>query len=142
MKRVFADTAYWLATFSPRDQWRGAALRARGDIGDCLLMTTDEVLTEFLTGVAGGGPYTRRMAASLVRRVLCSPAVAVVPQSRETLLAGLALYEGRPDKSYSLTDCISMETMRREGLVDVLTNDRHVQQEGVRVLLVEPGGSA
>jgi predicted nucleic acid-binding protein len=27
-----------------------------------------------------------------------------------------------------------METMRREGLTDVLTNDRHFEQEGFRAL--------
>jgi predicted nucleic acid-binding protein len=44
------------------------------------------------------------------------------------------LYEQRPDKAYSLTDCISMQVMRREGLTEVLTNDHHFIQEGFRVL--------
>jgi len=39
------------------------------------------------------------------------------------------------DKGYSLTDCISMETMRHEGITDVLTNDAHFEQEGFRALL-------
>jgi uncharacterized protein len=55
--------------------------------------------------------------------------------SRESFLDGLALYEARPDKGYSLADCISMPTMRREGLTDVLTNDRHFEQEGFRAML-------
>jgi len=46
----------------------------------------------------------------------------------------LALYRNRPDKGYSMIDCISMQTMRREGLTDVLTNDRHFEQEGFRAL--------
>jgi uncharacterized protein len=58
----------------------------------------------------------------------------VIPQSRESFLAGIALYDARPDKEYSLTDCISMQTMRREGLTEVLTNDRHFEQEGFRAL--------
>jgi hypothetical protein len=33
-----------------------------------------------------------------------------------------AVYNARPDNDYSLTDCISMETMRRGGLTEVLTN--------------------
>jgi len=40
------------------------------------------------------------------------------------------LYAARPDKAYSVTGCISMQTMRREGLTDVLKNDRHFEQEG------------
>jgi len=37
----------------------------------------------------------------------------------------------------SLTDCISMQTMRRECLTQVLTNDRHFEQEGFRALFRE-----
>jgi predicted nucleic acid-binding protein len=50
------------------------------------------------------------------------------------ILSGFELYVARPDKGYSLTDCISMQTMRRDGLTDVLTNDRHFEQEGFRAL--------
>jgi predicted nucleic acid-binding protein len=58
----------------------------------------------------------------------------VIPQSRDSFLAGLELYRARTDKGYSLTDCISMQTMRREGLTDALTNDRHFEQEGFHAL--------
>jgi predicted nucleic acid-binding protein len=44
----------------------------------------------------------------------------------------MALCEARPDKGYSLVDCISMQTMRTEGLTEALTNDRHFEQEGFR----------
>ena len=40
----------------------------------------------------------------------------------------------RLDKGFSLTDCISMQSMRREGLSDVLTNDWHFEQEGFRAV--------
>ncbi len=73
------------------------------------------------------------MAAS-VRGILANPAIRVIPQSRSSFLAGLELYIKRPDKGYSLTDCISMRTIRREGLTEALTRDRHFEQEGFRVL--------
>lgn len=69
-----------------------------------------------------------------MERLINDPDIRVVPQSRSTFLAGLALYNARPDKEYSLTDCISMETMRGEGLTEVLTNDKHFEQEGFRAL--------
>ena len=50
-------------------------------------------------------------------------------------LAGLALYERRPDKQYSLADCISMNVMRQRGIQEVLTNDQHFKQEGFKRLL-------
>ncbi len=60
--------------------------------------------------------------------------VHVIPQSHESFLTGLALYEARPDKGYSLTDCTSMHAMRREGLTEALTNDHHFEQEGFKAL--------
>jgi hypothetical protein len=32
----------------------------------------------------------------------------VAPQGHETFMAGLTVYKARPDKGYSLTECISM----------------------------------
>lgn len=46
----------------------------------------------------------------------------------------LDLYEARPDKGYSLTDCISMQMMRQRGITEALTNDRHFEQGGFRAL--------
>jgi hypothetical protein len=57
---------------------------------------------------------------------LASSVILVIPQSRASFLAGLQLYRARPDKGHSLTDCISMQTMR--------TDDRHFEQEGFRAL--------
>jgi uncharacterized protein len=101
------------------------------------IVTTDEVLTEYLTFFAGASEQFRRRAAIGVERLLTSSVVRVIPQSRESFRSGLRLYAARPDKGYSLTDCISMQTMRREGITDVLTSDRHFEQEGFRVLFRE-----
>jgi uncharacterized protein len=76
----------------------------------------------------------RADAAKIVRTILTANTVRVVPQSHQGFLDGLAFYEARPDKGYSLTDCVSMQTMRREGLTDVLTNDRHFEQEGFQAV--------
>lgn len=62
------------------------------------------------------------------------PSVRVIEMTRARFLEGLALYTARPDKAYSLTDCISMDVMRRERLTDVLTNDHHFTQEGFRIM--------
>jgi predicted nucleic acid-binding protein len=63
--------------------------------------------------------------------------VRIVPQSDASFHSGLDLFRARPDKRYSLTDCISMQVMRREQLTAVLTNDRHFEQEGFRALFRE-----
>jgi len=64
--------------------------------------------------------------------ILNNPGVRVIPQSRASLVSGVSLYGSRPDTGYSLTDCVSMQNMRREGITEVLTNDRHFEQEGFR----------
>jgi uncharacterized protein len=106
VKLVFADTVYWLAIFVPGDAWAGAARAA--DCSDASLVTTEEVLGEFLTAVSAHGDHARRLACRLVREILEDPGIEVVAQSHESFLAGLALYERRPDKDYSLADCISI----------------------------------
>jgi uncharacterized protein len=78
--------------------------------------------------------WLRTRAVETVREILSDPAVHIIPQSHDSFTSGFDLYAARPDKGYSLTDCISMQTRRREGLMEALTNDRHFEQEGFRVL--------
>jgi predicted nucleic acid-binding protein len=129
MNAVFADTFYWIALTVAAD---AAYPRARQVTAD--IVTIDEVLAEYLTFFAAGPEYMRRKAGINVKAILQDPTVRVIPQSRDSFLAGLDLYRARPDKGYSLTDCVSMETMRREGLTAVLTNDKHFEQEGFRAV--------
>jgi predicted nucleic acid-binding protein len=98
------------------------------------IITTDEVLGEYLTFFASASEMLRCRAATSVQRILASPVIQVIPQSRISFLAGVDLYTRRPDKGYSLVDYISMQTMRKEWLTEVLTNDRHFEQEGFRAL--------
>jgi len=133
VRRVFADTFYWVALIHRKDASNKAALQWSRETGPVLICTTDEVLTEVLA-FCSFDEALRADAAKIVRSILSAHSVEVIPQSHESFLTGLALYEARPDKGYSLTDCISMETMRRERLIEVLTNDRHFEQEGFRAL--------
>jgi hypothetical protein len=48
---------------------------------------------------------------------------------------GVQLYAQRPDKEWSLTDCISFVVMTQEGIFDALTGDRHFEQAGFVALL-------
>ncbi|OEU49429.1 MAG: nucleic acid-binding protein [Desulfuromonadales bacterium C00003096] len=134
MKTVFADSHYWIALIRPGDQWADAAKVARSLLGDALIVTTDGVLVEFLTALSRG-EHMRKQAAKMVRAILENPNVKVIPQTRESFLKGLAFYENRSDKGYSMTDCISMNVMKAESLAEVLTNDRHFEQEGFTVLI-------
>ena len=134
MKALFADTFYWAALTSIDDSAHDRAMELSRSLVPDRIVTTDEVLSEYLAFFAGARPSVRAEAGKNVTDLLKSVRVLVFPQSRDSFLAGLELYCARPDKGYSLVDCISMQTMRREGLTEVLTNDRHFEQEGFRAL--------
>jgi predicted nucleic acid-binding protein len=134
MTGLFADTFYWIALADSNDSAHRRALALTNERVEVPIVTTDEVVAEYLTFFAAAPEQMRRKAVMNARRILNNPGVRVIPQSRGSLLSGMALYEARPDKRYSLVDCISMQTMRQEGLIEVLTNDRHFEQEGFQAL--------
>ncbi|HMF74061.1 MAG TPA: PIN domain-containing protein [Bryobacteraceae bacterium] len=129
MTVVFADTFYWIALTLPADMAYEQAQQVTDNV-----VTTEEVLTEYLTFFCAAPEYLRREVAANVEAMLTDPGVRIIPQSHASFITGFELYRARPDKGYSLVDCISMQTMRREGLTDVLTNDKHFEQEGFRAL--------
>jgi predicted nucleic acid-binding protein len=135
VNRVFADTLFWGALIYPRDQYHARSAEFGKSHRDTRLVTTEEVLAELLDGLASRGTVLRRLATQTVEATLEDTAVVVHRQSHESFLAGLELYRHRADKGYSLVDCVSMNTMRRERIAEVLTNDRHFTQEGFRILL-------
>ena len=101
------------------------------------MVTTEFVLAEFLNFYASCGPTLRGAAAELAARTLEDPRVDVVAPHPSLFSDGLALYGSRPDKRYSLTDCISMIVMRQRRIAEALTHDRHFTQEGFVALLRE-----
>jgi uncharacterized protein len=134
MNPLFADTFYWIALADLADASHQRAVALTAERRGSLIVTTDEVLAEYLTFFAAAPEPIRRKAVINAQRILEAPGVEVIPQSRASFLSGVALYAARTDKGYSLTDCISMATMRKKGLSEVLTNDRHFEQEGFRAL--------
>jgi predicted nucleic acid-binding protein len=130
---VFADTFYWLAIAHPRDPWHAEAWRWVQANAALRIITTDEVLAEFLNGMPKSGPAGRAHAAATVHDIRSNPRVNVLPQTRSDFDVALAMYEARLDKEYSLTDCRSMLAMRGMGVSEVLSNDHHFTQEGFTV---------
>ena len=135
MTSVFADASYWIAIFKKNDKWNNAAVTARRRLDETTLVTTDEVLTEFLSAMSKSGDVIRREAAGVVRDILDDPGVRVVHQTHESFLDGLGRYESRLDKEYSLQDCTSMNVMDAKGITEILTSDHHFEQEGFTILM-------
>jgi predicted nucleic acid-binding protein len=135
MRRLFADAMYWIAIANRKDQWHAKTVQVMRSLGQVTLVTAEEILGEFLTYYSGHGPVLRNSAAQTVEDAFGDPLVIVLPQTHQSFLDGFALYKSRPDKGYSLTDCISMAAMRQEGITEILTHDGHFAQEGFTILL-------
>jgi predicted nucleic acid-binding protein len=135
MRRVFADAHYWVALLNDQDQSHSAAQATSLAMQGVPVMTTEEVLTEVLAFFCERGQFLRQSAVAFVEGILSHPDIEVRPQSHHSFLTGFALYKARPDKEYSLIDCISMVVMRAEGITEILTHDGHFTQEGFTKLL-------
>jgi hypothetical protein len=60
----------------------------------------------------------------------------VAPFQPELIDSAVQLYRTRPDKDWSLTDCLSFVVMERRHLTEALTTDGHFEQAGVRVVML------
>ena len=118
MKAVFADTFYWVAVTNIQDRAHEQAKSFALSAPSGIIYTTEEVLTKYLNYFAAWGSLLRRKVADNVSNMLESSTVEIVQQTTGSFL----------------TDCISMNTMRKRGIGDVLTKDRHFEQEGFRAL--------
>lgn len=118
MRSVFADTFYGIALLNPDDPDHERVTAFDLSLQRPPLVTTEEVLTEFLTCFSGRGPIFRRKEAAVSYALQDDPDVRLLAQTSDSFSAGLRLYAERPDKEYSLTDCISIATMKAEGMTD------------------------
>ena len=134
MRQVFVDTFYWIARINPRDQWHQKAVELSASLDDATLVTSEAVLIELLNYFSEYGPEMREAVARIVHQIVGDPSITTLP-SNEYFDESLALFEARLDKGYSMTDCISMNTMRWVKATEVLTHDRHFAQEGFVILL-------
>jgi predicted nucleic acid-binding protein len=135
MSKVFADSVYWIALINPRDQWRHAALEASRKLPDCTIYTTDEVLVETLNHFAEAGSHFRQIVSREIERTLLAPEIFILDATHDNFLSGLEMFRDRPDKGYSVTDCISMLAMSEHRTANGLTHDDHFTQEGFTTLL-------
>ena len=132
MRRAFVDTSYLLALLLRKDEHHEAAVRWQEQF-EGELATTEYVLVELHDALCRAA--FRPLAISVADRLLSDPSVMVVPASEGLFSRGRELFRGRPDKDWSLTDCISFVVMQENGLRDALTADHHFEQAGFDILL-------
>jgi len=65
MRRIFADAVYWVAIANRKDQWYAKEVTVMRSLDRVTLVTTEEVLDEFLAHYSGHGPVLRNLAAAV-----------------------------------------------------------------------------
>ena len=135
MNELFVDTLHLVALVNPKDQWHQKSVEVETATRNIDLVTTEDILTEFLNFYAEHGDFMPMKVATFVCEILLDVRVKVIPRNSETFLNALELHESRLDKGYSLTNCISMNVCRALGITEILTHDHYFEQEGFKVLL-------
>jgi uncharacterized protein len=77
----------------------------------------------------------RALFVPFVEHLLANSDTLFVSASSSLFRRGLALFDAREDKNWSLTDCISFVVMKQRRLTDSLTKDQHFEQAGFNALL-------
>jgi predicted nucleic acid-binding protein len=131
VKPLFVDTSGWydlLFSGSPGHNKITDLLRVPG----VSLVTSTYVLDELVALLLTRGDHA---TAARVGALIRSAAEVRLehPDAAEELRAW-ALFLDSPDKTYTLTDCLSFVIMRRLGIETAIATDRHFRQEGFATL--------
>ena len=129
---TFIDTSYVLALVNVGDDNHDAASEMAKEVQPPFV-TTEAVLVEI--GNALSRARWRRLGFETINDLRNDPDIEVVPADTSLFERALALFGGRSDKDWGLTDCTSFVVMQERGLTDVLTADHHFSQAGFRRLL-------
>lgn len=132
MNLVFADSFYFFALGNARDSCHARAVEF-GTSFTGRLITSDWILMELGDGLKQ--VRQRPIFLRLVDQLHNDPDTIVVPFSADLMTEGIELFRRRPDKEWSLTDCVSFAIMSREGILEALTGDHHFVQAGFVALL-------
>ena len=132
MRMVFRDTVGLLAIWDQSDQWQAAARAAYDKIVRERVspLTTTFVLLE-CGNAAARRPY--RNQVGLLRERLASRNELIVPTVRDWELAWSAYERGEAGDA-GIVDHVSFVVMRRLGITDAFTNDRHFKAAGFNTL--------
>jgi len=124
----FVDAWLLIALIDRSDLHHHAAMRLIRRLVKVQLVTHEAIFFEVLAFFSEEGSHARREAVTVIRRALFE--MTVIASDRPSFLRALDRYAARPDKEYSLTDCLSMIVMEDRGIRHVLSNDHHFRQEG------------
>ncbi len=132
-ERLLVDTFYVQAVLNPNDAYHERALALAPRVEAAIeTVITEAVLMEIGDALSD---KDRAAAADFIRACYETPNMTVVPVTTALLSRAIDRYQGRPDKTWGLTDCLSFVVMEDLGLTLAATGDRHFRQAGFDALL-------
>ncbi|MDQ2856900.1 MAG: PIN domain-containing protein [Acidobacteriota bacterium] len=130
MTSLFLDTSYLIAVENADDQHHKTASKHWLDLlkSPRPLVTSSYVLVEVVTLLNNRRLHSK--AVELGNNLLRSRSFNIVHVDEEMFYEGWNYFQKYKDKTYSLTDCVSFVLMKRFGIVEALTFDKHFVQAG------------
>ena len=131
MKPLFVDTSGWydlLFAGSPKHTEITRFMRLPGAV----FVTSTYVLAELVALLLVRSDHST--AARAGAHIRSAGEVRVEHPDATEELGAWALFLDRPDKRYTLTDCLSFVMMRHLKIETAIATDEHFRQEGFAVL--------
>ena len=131
----FVDSVCWIAILNADDELYEEADTAYKKFmkSGFRFVTSTAVLNEAANALCK--PNYRSSVVEFHKRLQKSKRVKIIFVDESLWSSGWKLYENRPDKEWSLTDCISIVIMQERVIKDALTNDKHFEQAGFNAIL-------
>jgi predicted nucleic acid-binding protein len=128
--RFFLDSVYLIALEVENDQHHDQASEHWVTLFEkpLTLVTTSYVLDEIVTFL-----NSRRQHAKAIRvgdNLLHASNIQLIHVDENLFREGWSYFKQYADKTFSLTDCVSFVLMKRLGIAEALTFDKHFEQAG------------
>ncbi|MCL2646642.1 MAG: hypothetical protein FWD61_06500 [Phycisphaerales bacterium] len=132
MTPCFADTFFFLALLNANDCLYHDQARQANRV-DRPILVSSWIFLELGDHLCD--EKNRPLFEQVLEAVRGDHRFEIAPADQSVLDAAIELYNNRPDKSWSLTDCTSFILMRLRGITEALTADRYFEQAGFTALL-------
>lgn len=131
---IFIDTGAFLARHLKGDQYHKKSLKLWATLEKKGLRcaTSNAVLYETLTLMGRRASYS--FAAERARHIYASRSLAIWYPAPEDEQAAIGYFEKFSDQKVSFVDCLSFALLKRHGVGNVFTFDRHFALAGFSLL--------
>jgi uncharacterized protein len=135
MNPVLVDSWALIALMDPKDLGHLQAVDVSKKLvkESRIAVISEWILTEYLAYACE--LRWRAVAVQTVEQIRQSAEVQIAHANPADWQLGFDLFKARPDKEWSLVDCISICICGRLGITEVFTADHHFEQAGLRILV-------